>query len=1095
LPSGKARVGSGYLVADRLVLTAGHVVDGAARGSAIDVKFPAADAAATGVVLWSGSAEGLDAALVELNVPPKGRVRIRVGAVRWGRLTGQRPGVEATAVGFPRALKDTDGMRVPDQVDGAINPGAGFGERYDLNLSGAHPLVAAEDPSPWAGLSGAALYCDALLAGVVVIDTPNFQSGRLTAVPTWRLLANADFATALGRHGCEQQWESVELAALFEHAGGRLDSPASLLRADNAVVRFRGRDQLLEDLWSWAEGADDLAGMLLIGAGGQGKTRLARELCQQLRSEGWVVGFVRREWDSARASRLTDSRFPVLAVVDYTETRVEHVRELVRAAADATVSVRALLLARSAGEWWQQLQRELRSRVSLAQPVVLPPLEDAPDGRRDAYCDALGDLASALARLPDRADTDWQARARTLKPPDLSAGAYATILTIQLQALTDLLAAAEDERDGTLDGPETDGSRRPEELEDVLLEHEQTYWERTAAREGLVKPNYQPITLKRAVATATVCGAADEDDAIRTVTRIPGLGDKTTDERRGVARWLGDLYPAGAGRYWGSLQPDRVGEHLIGQVTRDKADLLPAVLDGASEEQLTLALTVLARAAGHQPHIASVLRELLTARLPIMGPLTVPVAIAAARPQPVIDALRQAVLNATDPEELHSLHDALPPQSLLLGSLAVDLTTRLVTLYRPLADVNPDAFLPRLANSMNSHSVMLSRVGRPEDALAAIEEAVEIRRRLASVRPDAFLPDLASSLSNQSRCLGELGRREDALAANEEAVETYRGLAAADPDAFLPDLAKSLNNQSGGLSGLGRREDALAASEEAVETYRGLVAADPDAFLPGLAMSLNNLSVRLNDLRRHDDALVAIEEAVTINRRLAEAGPDAFLPDLAKSINLRSVQLNARGCHDEALEAIDEAVTVYRRLAEARPDAFLPDLAGALNNQCGWLSAQGRDDEALVAIDEAVTVYRRLAEARPDAFLPVFARALSNKSIPLSALGRHDEALEAIDEAVTVYRRLAEARPDVFLPDLARALNNRTGCLSDLRRHEEALEAIEEAVTIYRRLAAARPDVFLPELAGALNNQSVPLSALGRHDEAIAAAQQAIDLY
>jgi hypothetical protein len=108
-------------------------------------------------------------------------------------------------------------------------------------------------------------------------------------------------------------------------------------------------------------------------------------------------------------------------------------------------------------------------------------------------------------------------------------------LTIQLQALTDLLTADEDEHGGSVDRADGDRFIGPEELEDVLLEHEQLYWERTAAREGLVKPGYQPITLKRAVATATLCGAADEDEAIRTVARIPGLGDKTSDERRGAA--------------------------------------------------------------------------------------------------------------------------------------------------------------------------------------------------------------------------------------------------------------------------------------------------------------------------------------------------------------------------------------------------------------------------------------------------------------------------------------------------------------------------------------------------------------------------------
>ena len=934
LPSGKTRVGSGYLVAEQLVLTAGHVVDEAAADAAVDVKFPAVDATATGAVLWSGSAEGLDAALVELKTAPQGLVRIRVGAVRWGRLTGQRPGVKATAVGFPRALRETDGTRVPDQVAGAINPGTGFGERYDLNVSGAHPLADAKDPSPWAGLSGAALYCDDLLAGVVVIDTPNFQSGRLTAVPAWRLLANAEFVTAVGRHGCAHQWVSVELETLFESPRGRLDSPASLLRADTAVVRFRGRDGLLADLRSWAEDSDDLSGMLLYGPGGQGKTRLALELCQQLRADGWVVGFVAGESDSARASRLADSRFPVLAVVDYSETRVDQVRELVDAAADPSERVRVLLLARSAGEWWQQLLRQVRSRLRLTPPVVLAPLEDTAAGRRDAYRDALRDLAGALVQLPGQAATDWQARAHTLRRSDLSASAYAAILTIHLQALTDLLNT-DDEPGETVDHVDGNGHSRPEELEDLLLEHEQRYWEWTAEREGFVKPKYQPDTLQRAVATATLCGAADEDEAIATVTRIPGLDEKNSDERHGVARWLGDLYPPSSGRYWGSLQPDRVGEHLIGQVTRDKPDLLSTVLDGATEDQLTLALTVLARAVAHQPHIAGILGDLLTAHLGILGPLAIPVAVGTARPEPVVDALRRAALNATSPEQLRSVSDALPRTSLLLGSFAVDLTTRLVTLYRGLAQATPDVFLPELAGSLNNQSAMLSELGRREEALEAIEEAVELRRWLAAASPEAFLPELAMSLNNQSAMLSALGCREEALATIEEAVRIYRGLAAARPDAFLPELAMSLDNQSGSLSDLGRRKEALAASEEAVTTYRGLAEANPDAFLPDLAMSLTNQSSRLSGLERREDALAASEEAVTTYRGLAEANPDAFLPQLASSLTNQSSRLSGLGRREDALAAIEEAVTTYRGLAAASPEAFLPDLAMSLTTSRG----------------------------------------------------------------------------------------------------------------------------------------------------------------
>ena len=89
----------------------------------------------------------------------------------------------------------------------------------------------------------------------------------------------------------------------------------------------------------------------------------------------------------------------------------------------------------------------------------------------------------------------------------------------------------------------------------------------------------------------------------------------------------------------------------------------------------------------------------------------------------------------------------------------------------------------------------LADLGRREEALTAINEAVTIRRALAETRPDAVLPDLADSLNNEALRLASVGRRKR-LTAIDEAVTIHRPLAATRPDVFLPDLAMSLNNQS-----------------------------------------------------------------------------------------------------------------------------------------------------------------------------------------------------------------------------------------------------------------------------------------------------------
>ena len=89
-------------------------------------------------------------------------------------------------------------------------------------------------------------------------------------------------------------------------------------------------------------------------------------------------------------------------------------------------------------------------------------------------------------------------------------------------------------------------------------------------------------------------------------------------------------------------------------------------------------------------------------------------------------------------------------------------------------------------------------------------------RELAAARPDVFRPDLAMSLGNQSDRLADLGRPEEALAAIGEAVAAYRELAAARPDVFRPDLARSLIVSGKILSELLRVDKAVPPLAEAL---------------------------------------------------------------------------------------------------------------------------------------------------------------------------------------------------------------------------------------------------------------------------------------
>ena len=174
------------------------------------------------------------------------------------------------------------------------------------------------------------------------------------------------------------------------------------------------------------------------------------------------------------------------------------------------------------------------------------------------------------------------------------------------------------------------------------------------------------------------------------------------------------------------------------------------------------------------------------------------------------------------------------------------------------------------------------------------------------------------SLNNQSVRLAGLGRREEALAAIEGAVDTYWQLAEARPHAFLPDLATSLNNQSVRLAGLGRREEALAAIEQAVEIRRQLAEARPDAFLPDLATSLNNQSNRLADLARREEALAAIEEALRLILPLLERAP-YVLPDAGEHLVRGYIQLCDESQKEPEQQLLQRAHAVLVRAGVVPP--------------------------------------------------------------------------------------------------------------------------------------------------------------------------------
>jgi tetratricopeptide (TPR) repeat protein len=1016
--------GSGYLVAPRLVLTAAHVVAGLRPHEQAQVRFLSGAKVWRCRLVWPESGAGgetaLDAALLEICdaewEPPPG-----AGLTRWGRLTSSVPGIACEMAGFPWAQRRPDGTREVEQRVGTINPITGTlrGE-HQIDVQGTVPQRPGPG-SPWAGLSGAAVLCGPFVTAVITEDTRHHAHGRLTAVPVERLLADEGCRATLRRSsGSEPLLESVELDPLLTGPDTLPcpRTPAALLRADAEVVRFRGRDAELRRLMRWCDGAGARV-RLLTGPGGQGKSRLARELAARLRAQGWVTGHVGDTADVQRAGlALAGLRAPTLLVVDYAETRPGQVSDLIVAARHhrSGVPLRLLLLARSAGEWWEELarsSRELHSVVRQAPVDVLGPLDDTADQRRLAFREAWEDLATRLRDLrPDRPGAAIPACPPP--PPSLSSERYGSPLTLQMEALALLL----------------EPGRAPHAVsaEEVILDHEAPYWANAATTYGVT---LHVRIQRRAIAAACLCGAEDEEQARALLARVPGLADQTEDMRTRIASWLRDLYPpaypavAGSdtgGRVWGSLQPDRLAEYLVATMLGDTPGLLDALLAVASRAQAHQALTVLTRAAVRHAAASDLLRALVASRWDLL-PVAAGVAVQSEQPQPLLAGLDQLAANLTAQswhgqiDELLDLTDGLPQYSSLLNAPATKITQSVVDVLRALAAAHRSNRV-WLATALDLLGTRLAYEGRKEEALRAAEEAIALLRRVPrrqrlSFGRGNYRQGLAAMYSNLSLHHEAVGRDRDALEAAQRSVDIRRKLAPRGSREYLY-MATSLHNLAIHLGKAERHQEALRASQESTDLFRQIVAdpfgilgaEDPEANLHDLAKSLYLCSLSLDRLQRPKEALDAAREAAEIQRRLAADNPDSWLPGLPGMLVSLAEQYNDASRHHEALPPAEEAVAIAREHAATDPEGFLHDLGCSLTQLAAALGGLSRPSEAVAVGREAVDVLRRTAEhdlgdvsdSLPTA-LTVMAEQL------LQAGGEPIEVVAPLTEAMTLAER------------------------------------------------------------------------------------------
>ena len=341
-------------------------------------------------------------------------------------------------------------------------------------------------------------------------------------------------------------------------------------------------------------------------------------------------------------------------------------------------------------------------------------------------------------------------------------------------------------------------------------------------------------------------------------------------------------------------------------------------------------------------------------------------------------------------------------------------------------------------------------------------EVLSIRRELVKLNPQAYEPKLADTMNNLAFLYDETLRYGESEELYNQAVEIYCRLSAENPQTYEPNLARIMNNLGVLYLNILRFSDSEEKYKSALEIYKRLPKSNSQAYESIWAATMDNLGTLYAITQRFSDSEEMYKRVLKVRKRLSKSNPQVYEPDLACTMDNFANLYRDTQRFGESEEMYKRALEIRERLSAENPQAYEPDLAKTLNSMGTLYMNTQRFSDSEKMYKRALEIMKQLSKGYPQVYeldLALFLIDLANLYGDTQCFGESEKMYK---QALEIWKRLSKANPEIYGSELVNTLNNLSfNCIlnkhyADAEKYSREAIAIEPDYSLsYTNLASA----------------------------------------